>query len=89
MRFQAQGYEPEGFTLYGYAAAQVWAQAVNAADSLDPDAVTLAMHNRQFDTVLGTIGFDENSDVTGFDPWHGTSGRRTVPTCREPDLSKK
>jgi branched-chain amino acid transport system substrate-binding protein len=25
-RFQAQGYEPPGFTLYAYAAVQVWAR---------------------------------------------------------------
>ena len=38
-RFRAQGYEPLGNTLYVYAAVQVWAQAVAAAGSLDPDAV--------------------------------------------------
>jgi branched-chain amino acid transport system substrate-binding protein len=68
-RFHAQGYDPPGFTLYAYAAVQVWAQAAEAAGSLDLDAVTLAMHSRQFDTVLGRIGFDEKGDVTGFDPW--------------------
>ena len=68
-RFRAQGYEPLGYTLYAYAAVQVWAQAVEAAGSLDLDAVAEAMHSRQFDTVLGRIGFDEKGDVTGFDPW--------------------
>ena len=68
-RFRAQGYDPVGFTLYAYAAVQVWAQAVEAAGSLDLDAVIEAMHSRQFDTVLGRIGFDEKGDVTGFDPW--------------------
>ena len=34
-RFRAQGYEPLGYTLYAYAAVQVWAQAVEAAGSLD------------------------------------------------------
>ena len=68
-RFRAQGYEPLGYTLYAYAAVQVWAQAVEAAGSLDLDAVTGAMHSRQFDTVLGRIGFDEKGDVTGFEPW--------------------
>ena len=81
-QFRAQGYEPLGYTLYAYAAVQVWAQAVEAAGSLDLDAVTEAMHSRQFDTVLGQIGFDAKGDVTGFEPWHGTSGRRTAPTCR-------
>jgi len=68
-RFRAQGYDPPGFTLYAYAAIQVWAQAVEAAGSLDLDAVSAVMHNRQFDTVLGRIGFDAKGDVTGFDPW--------------------
>ena len=40
-----------------------------AAGSLDLDAVTEAMHSRQFDTVLGRIGFDAKGDVTGFEPW--------------------
>ena len=48
---------------------QVWAQAVAAAGSLALDAVIPIMHSRQFDTVLGRIGFDEKGDVTGIDPW--------------------
>jgi branched-chain amino acid transport system substrate-binding protein len=68
-RFRDQGYDPPGFTLYAYAAVQVWAQAVEAADSLDLDALIGVMHSLQFDTVLGRIGFDAKGDVTGFDPW--------------------
>jgi branched-chain amino acid transport system substrate-binding protein len=68
-QFRAQNYEPLGYTLYAYAAIQVWAQAIEAEGSLDLDAVIDAMHSRQFDTVLGRIGFDEKGDVTGFDPW--------------------
>jgi branched-chain amino acid transport system substrate-binding protein len=68
-QFHAQGYEPLGTTLYAYAAIQVWAQAVEAAGSLDLDAVTEVLHSRQFDTVLGSIGFDAKGDVTGFEPW--------------------
>jgi branched-chain amino acid transport system substrate-binding protein len=68
-RFRAEGYDPAGTTLYAYAAVQVWAQAVTAAGSLDLDAVTKVMHDRQFDTVLGRIGFDQKGDVTGFEPW--------------------
>jgi branched-chain amino acid transport system substrate-binding protein len=68
-RFRAEGYEPLGTTLNAYAAVQVWAEAVEAAGSLDFGAVTGAMHSRQFDTALGRIGFDEKGDVTGFEPW--------------------
>jgi branched-chain amino acid transport system substrate-binding protein len=68
-RFRAQGYDSPGFTLYAYPAVQVWAQAVSSAGSLDLDSVIEAMNSRQFDTVLGRIGFDAKGDVTGFDPW--------------------
>ena len=68
-RFRAQGHEPAGVTLNAYAAVQVWAQAVKAAGALDLDAVVDALHSRQFETVLGKIGFDEKGDITGFEPW--------------------
>jgi branched-chain amino acid transport system substrate-binding protein len=68
-QFRAQGYDPLGYTLFAYAAVEVWAQAVEAAGALDLDAVTAVMHSREFDTVLGRIGFDAKGDVTGFDPW--------------------
>ena len=68
-RFRAQGYEPLGHTLNVYATIQVWAQAVAVAGSLDLDAVTRILHSRQFDTVLGKIGFDQKGDITGFEPW--------------------
>ena len=68
-RFRGQGYEPLGTTLNAYTAVQVWAQAVEAAGSLELEAVIEALHSRQFDTALGRIGFDEKGDVTGFEPW--------------------
>jgi branched-chain amino acid transport system substrate-binding protein len=68
-QFHAQGHEPLGTTLYAYAAVQVWAQAVEAAGSLDLEAVADALRSREFETVLGRIGFDEKGDVTGFNPW--------------------
>ncbi len=68
-RFRAQRYEPLGHVLSVYAAVQVWAQAVETARSLDLQPVTDAIHSRQFDTVLGEIGFDQKGDVTGFEPW--------------------
>ena len=76
-RFHAQGYDPLGYTLYAYAAVQVWAQAVAAAGSLELEAVTRIMHSQRFDTVLGQIGFDANGDVTGFEPWSWYVCRRT------------
>jgi branched-chain amino acid transport system substrate-binding protein len=68
-RFRADGYEPEGITLYSYAAVKVWAQAVEKAGTVEPKAVAAALRAHQFDTVLGTIGFDEKGDVYGYEPF--------------------
>jgi branched-chain amino acid transport system substrate-binding protein len=67
--FRAEGYEPKGFTLYAYAAVEVWAQAVEKAGTFEPKAVAEALHGHQFDTVLGRIGFDEKGDVYGYEPF--------------------
>ena len=53
-----------GYTLYAYAAVQVWAQAVEKAGTLELDAVIEALQGHRFDTVLGEIGFDEKGDIT-------------------------
>ncbi len=60
-----EDYEPAGYTLYSYGTVQAWAQAVQQAGSLKPDAVIGALKKGSFDTVLGKIGFDEKGDVTG------------------------
>jgi branched-chain amino acid transport system substrate-binding protein len=63
--FEAQGYDPEGYTLYTYAAIQVWAQAVEKAGSTDLEAVIEQLNSNQFDTVLGPVAFDDKGDVKG------------------------
>ncbi len=77
-RFRAQGYEPEGYTLFTYAALQVYAEAVALAKSDKLDAVSKAMYANKFDTVIGTVGFDAKGDVVGPDyvvyVWH--NGKR-------------
>jgi branched-chain amino acid transport system substrate-binding protein len=50
-----------------YAAVQVWAQAVEIAGTFETEAVTKRLRSHEFDTVLGTIGFDAKGDVTGHD----------------------
>jgi branched-chain amino acid transport system substrate-binding protein len=66
-KFRAEGYEPEGYTLYAYAAVEVWAQAGEKAGTVEPKAVAAALHDYQFDTVLGRIGFDDKGDVYGYE----------------------
>lgn len=61
--FRNNGIEPEGYTLYTYGAIQAWKQAAERAGTTDPSAVAEELHKGEFDTVLGTIGFDEKGDV--------------------------
>lgn len=63
-KFRAKGYEPEGYTLYTYAAVQNWADAVKAAGSIEFDKVVEALNTGTFKTVLGESKFDEKGDVT-------------------------
>ena len=80
-RFRAEHYEPIGSTLYGYAAVQAWAQAVEAVGTFEADAVAAALRSHQFDTVLGKIGFDAKGDVTGYDTfvWYVWRGGKYAP----------
>lgn len=62
-RFRANHYEPEGYTLYAYAAFQVWQQAAEQAKSTDGAKVAAAMRSHTYDTVMGPLAFDEKGDV--------------------------
>ena len=57
---------------------QVLAQAVEAANSLDNEAIRYTMLNSSFVTVLGTIGFNDDGLPTGTFPvvqWQNTGNR--------------
>ncbi|MET1029304.1 MAG: branched-chain amino acid ABC transporter substrate-binding protein [Dongiaceae bacterium] len=62
--FKKDGYDPEGYTLYTYAAIQVFAMAAEKAKSVNLDDVTKVMHSGMtFKTVIGPIQFDQKGDV--------------------------
>jgi len=63
--FKAKNLDPAGYSLYAYAAVQVWAAAATKAGSTDFDKVVAAMNSETFDTVLGPIKFDSKGDVVG------------------------
>jgi branched-chain amino acid transport system substrate-binding protein len=73
-RFKDKGIDPEGYTLYTYAALQVWAQAVTRVKTFDATKVAAAMHGPSFDTVLGPIAYTPKGDITKIDyvvyRWH-------------------
>ena len=62
-RFRAQKYEPEGYTLYTYAAVQVWADAAKRAKSLKMLALSKAIRGHTYETVIGKLSFDNKGDV--------------------------
>ena len=66
-RFRSDGFDPAGFTLQAYATVEAWAQAVEIAGTPDPETVMTVLESETFETVLGTIGFDEKGDVTGIE----------------------
>jgi branched-chain amino acid transport system substrate-binding protein len=79
-RFRASGFEPQLYTLYAYGAVQVWAQAAEKAGSLELEAMIASLRERQFDTVLGPIDFDEKGDLTVQSPaWYVWQGGAYMP----------
>ena len=66
--FRAKGFDPQGYTLYSYAAVQIIKQAAERAKSLDPKKVAAVMHSGvPFHTVIGDISFDKKGDRTTVD----------------------
>jgi branched-chain amino acid transport system substrate-binding protein len=80
-KFRAANFEPLGGTLNGYAIIQTWAQAVEQAGTFELKPLTQTLRSTQFDTVLGTIGFDAKGDVTGYDTfaWYVWQGGEYAP----------
>src|SRR5438552_5798283 len=66
-RFKAKNIDPEGYTLYTYAAMQVWTQAVKKAATTDPKKVMAAIKAGEWETVLGKLAFDAKGDIKQID----------------------
>jgi branched-chain amino acid transport system substrate-binding protein len=63
-KFKAGGYEPEGYTLYSYAAVQAWAQAATATGGTDGKKIAEWLRaGNPFKTVLGDISLNEKGDI--------------------------
>ena len=66
-KFKAKGIDPEGYTLYTYAAMQIWAAAVEKTGSTDPKKVAATIRAGKWNTVLGEISYDAKGDITVMD----------------------
>lgn len=63
-KFMAQNYNPEGYTLYSYAAIQAFAAAAEKAKSVKLDDLSKALHAMTIETVVGPLSWDKKGDVT-------------------------
>ena len=61
-RMTAKGKKADGYTLYSYAAVQLFAGALARANSTHTDAVAAELQKGQIPTVLGEVSFDEKGD---------------------------
>ena len=62
--FTKQNYNPEGYTLYTYAAIQAFAAAAEKAKSTDMEKLSQALHLTAIDTVIGKLTWDKKGDIT-------------------------
>ncbi|HEY6632812.1 MAG TPA: ABC transporter substrate-binding protein [Rhizobiaceae bacterium] len=74
-KIKANGFVPEGFTLFAYAVVQAVAQGIERAGSDDQAAVAAALKNGEpINTVVGQIAFDEKGDIKNatydINQWH-------------------
>src|SRR5690242_9750929 len=66
-KFKAKGIDPEGYTLYTYAAFQVWSQAAKKAGTMDPKKVMDTIKAGSWDTVIGKMEYDSKGDIKQID----------------------
>src|ERR1700751_2802193 len=62
-KFKAKNIDPEGYTLYTYAAFQIWSKAVAKAGTTDPKKVMYTIKAGSGDTGMGTIEYDSKGDI--------------------------
>jgi len=72
--FKKGDYDPAGYTLFAYAALQVFAEAAAEGKSLKLADLAKALHSHKYATVVGSIAFDKKGDVVNPDysiyVWH-------------------
>jgi branched-chain amino acid transport system substrate-binding protein len=64
-KFKDKNIDPEGYTLYTYAAIQIWAEAAAKAKTTDGKKIAETIRGGKWDTVMGPISYDKKGDITG------------------------
>jgi branched-chain amino acid transport system substrate-binding protein len=66
-KFRESSIDPDGYTLYTYAAFQVWSEAVARAGTTEARKVATTIRSGSWDTVLGSISYTPKGDITVID----------------------
>ncbi len=61
--FHKEGIEPEGYTLYAYAALQVISEAMKQTKSTNGEILTVWLETHPVDTVIGKKSWDQKGDL--------------------------
>ena len=62
-KFRDAKYNPEGYTLFSYAAVKAWADAANKAKSIDAATVAKQLRTGKYDSAVGVLEFDAKGDI--------------------------
>ncbi|PJI46423.1 MAG: branched chain amino acid ABC transporter substrate-binding protein [Pseudomonas sp.] len=62
-KFRANGFEPEGYTLYAYSSVQALAAAFNGAGKTDPAKASAWLKANPVQTVMGKKEWDKKGDL--------------------------
>jgi len=65
-RFRAEGKEPEGWTVYAYAAMQLFAEAAKQAKSTVWAELDPVIRHGNIPTAVGTVSFNDKGERTNF-----------------------
>ena len=62
-KFRDAKFNPEGYTLFTYAAVKVWADAANKAKSTDAAAVAKMLRTGSYASAVGPLAYDAKGDI--------------------------
>ena len=62
-KFRDAKYNPEGYTLFSYAAVKAWAEAAKKAGSTDAAKIAAALRSGKYDSAVGVLEFDQKGDI--------------------------
>lgn len=66
-KFRANGFEPEGYTLYSYATVEIIINAIKSTNSTDGKVLADYLKSKSIDTIMGQKTWDNKGDLVNTD----------------------